>query len=89
MILTKHTVKKGDTLWSIAKKYLGDGNRYKEIQKANGLKDTVIYPGTVIQIPSSQPSKPTYEQIGRALEQALKDVDGLPSVNKLYSLLGD
>lgn len=89
MNLTTYTVKKGDTLWSIAKKFLGDGNRYKEIQKANGLKDTIIYPNTVIQIPNSQPSKPTYEQIGRALEQALKDVDELPSVNKLFSLIGD
>ena len=89
MNLTTHTVKKGDTLWSIAKKYLGDGNRYKEIQKANGLKDAVIYSGTGIRIPSSQHSKPNYEQIGIALREALKDVDELPSVNKLYSLLGD
>lgn len=89
MILTTYTVKKGDTLWSIAKKFLGDGNKFKEIQKQNGLKDTIIYPGTVLQIPSSQPSKPTYEQIGRALEQALKDVDELPSVNKLFSLIGE
>ena len=84
-----YKVQKGDTLWSIAKKLLGDGNRYKEIQKVNNLKDTIIYPGTVLQIPSSQPSKPTYEQIGRALEQALKDVDELPSVNKLFSLIGE
>ena len=89
MILTTYTVKKGDTLWSIAKKFLGDGNKFKEIQKQNGLKDTIIYPGTVLQIPSSQPSKPTYEQIGRALEQALKDMDELPSVNKLFSLIGE
>lgn len=89
MILTKYTVKKGDTLWSIAKKFLGDGNRYKEIQKANALKDTIIYPNTVIQIPTSQHSKPNYEQIGIALEEALKDVDELPSVNKLFSLIGD
>lgn len=87
--MTTHTVQKGDTLWSIAKKYLGDGNKYKEIQKANNLKDTIIYPGTVIQIPTSQHSKTNYEQIGRALEQALKDVDGLQSVNKLFSLIGD
>ena len=87
--MTTHTVKKGDTLWSIAKKYLGDGNRYKEIQRANALKDTLIYPGTVIQIPTSQPSKPTSEQITAALRQALKDVDELPSVNKLFSLIGD
>lgn len=40
-----YTVKKGDTLWDIAAKYLGDGNKYKEIKKLNGLKSDTIYPG--------------------------------------------
>lgn len=87
--MTTYTVKKGDTLWSIAKKLLGDGNRYKEIQKANGLKDTVIYPNTVLKIPNSNTSKFSYEEIGKAFEKALNDVDKLDSVNKLYSLMGD
>lgn len=87
--LTTYTVKKGDSLWSIAKKFLGDGNRYKEIQKVNGLKDTAIYPNTVLKIPTSTPSKPSYEEIGRAFEKAMNDVDNLPSVNKLFSLIGE
>jgi len=33
------TVKKGNTLWAIAKKYYGDGSRWKEIAKANGVTD--------------------------------------------------
>ncbi len=33
-----HTVMKGDTLWSIAKKTLGDGARYVEIFEANRPK---------------------------------------------------
>lgn len=38
-----HTVVHGDTLWAIAKKYLGNGSRYKEIVSLNGLKSNVIY----------------------------------------------
>ncbi len=30
-------VKKGNTLWEFAKKYYGDGSRWKEIAKANGV----------------------------------------------------
>ena len=87
--MTNHKVQKGDTLWSIAKKYLGDGNRYKEIQKANGLKDTDIYPGTVLKIPTASPSDNEYEKIGRAFEKALNDVDNLASVQNLYKLIGN
>lgn len=50
-----HTVEKGDTLWAIAEKTLGDGNRYKEIFEANRpmLSDPdKIYPGQVLRIPA-------------------------------------
>jgi hypothetical protein len=36
---TTYTVSRGDTLWSIAASKLGDGNRWREIAQANGLKD--------------------------------------------------
>lgn len=45
-----HTVKKGDRLWNIAKKYLGNGNRYKEIMSINGLKSDRINVGQVLKI---------------------------------------
>lgn len=80
-----HRVKKGDTLWSIAKKYLGDGNKYKLIMQANGMTDTVIKVDSVLKIPS----KVTYEQIGKAFEKAVNDVDKLKSVQDLYKMLGD
>lgn len=49
-----HTVEKGDTLWKISEKHLGNGGRYKEIFEANKpmLKDPDhIYPGQVLRIP--------------------------------------
>lgn len=49
-----YKVKKGDTLWSIAAKYLGTGSKYKELLKAN--KDVLTNPnllkeGMVLKIP--------------------------------------
>lgn len=35
-----YSLVKGDSLWKIAQKQYGDGNRYKEIQKLNGIKDS-------------------------------------------------
>ncbi len=47
-----HTVVHGDTLWAIAKKYLGNGARYTEIVKLNALKSNVIYSGMKLKIPN-------------------------------------
>ncbi len=47
-----HTVVKGDSLWAIAKKYLGDGSRYPEIKTLNNLKSNVIYSGWKLLIPN-------------------------------------
>ena len=48
---TTYTVKKGDCLWNIAKKQLGDGTKYKEIAKKNGISDpNRIYPGQVLKL---------------------------------------
>jgi nucleoid-associated protein YgaU len=49
-----HTVKKGDTLWGISAKALGNGARYEEIFEANKPMLThpdKIYPGQVLRIP--------------------------------------
>ena len=47
-----HTVVHGDTLWVIAKKYLGNGNRYNEIVSLNGLTSNIIYSGMKLKIPN-------------------------------------
>jgi LysM repeat protein len=47
-----HTVVSGDTLFNIAKQYLGDGNRYQELAAANGIANPDhIEIGQVINIP--------------------------------------
>lgn len=46
-----HTVKEGETLWAIAKKYLGDGSKYTELAKINNISNpNVIKAGQVIKL---------------------------------------
>lgn len=47
-----YTVKKGDSLWAIAAKKLGNGNRYKEIKTLNGLTSDTIHAGQVLKLPN-------------------------------------
>lgn len=37
-----YTLRAGDTLWSVAKSQLGDGSRWGEIQRLNGITDAEI-----------------------------------------------
>jgi hypothetical protein len=51
-----YVIQKGDTLWAIAKKHLGDGNRYPEIFEANKeviIDPDKIFPGQKIRIPAA------------------------------------
>lgn len=46
-----HTVKKGETLWAICQKELGDGSKYKEIATLNNLSNpNLIKVGQVIKL---------------------------------------
>lgn len=50
-----HTVEKGDTLWAIAEKTMGNGSKYQEIFEANKPMLThpdKIYPGQMLRIPA-------------------------------------
>ena len=47
-----YTLCKGDTLWSVAKKFYGDGQRWKEIAQANNIDNpATLRVGQVLQIP--------------------------------------
>lgn len=51
-----YTVQKGDCLWTIAEKNLGDGNRWKEIYELNrdSIRDPgLIYPGQEFVLPDA------------------------------------
>lgn len=49
-----YIVKKGDTLWAIAEKHLGDGAKYPQIASENNIKNpNLIFPGQVFKITAS------------------------------------
>lgn len=85
--MTLYTVKKGDSLWKIAVKFLGDGSRYVEIKELNGLSSDVIHVGQVLKIPAGTAATPEYEAVVKQLKTALADVEKLPSVRLLNELL--
>ncbi len=47
-----YTVIKDDSLWGIADKKLGNGERYPEIKTLNGLTSNTIYAGQVLKLPN-------------------------------------
>ncbi len=51
-----HTVEKGDTLWAVAEKTMGNGSKYTEIFEANRpmlSHPDKIYPGQMLRIPQA------------------------------------
>jgi LysM repeat protein len=47
-----YTVVSGDTLWAIAERFYGDGNKYQVIADASGVANPdLIHPGQVLTIP--------------------------------------
>lgn len=54
-----HTVKKGETLYAISKRYLGDGNRWREIASKNASRidpDGGVREGVRLEVPGSGPA---------------------------------
>ncbi|MDD3148506.1 MAG: LysM peptidoglycan-binding domain-containing protein [Candidatus Riflebacteria bacterium] len=67
--IAKHTVQSGDSLWRIAQKLLGDGNRYREIIEANKAKypsleknPDLIFAGWELEVPVEKEVKPATDQ---------------------------
>ena len=50
-VYQEYTVQANDTLWGIAKKFLGSGTKYPAIMTLNNLKTTLIRGGMVLKIP--------------------------------------
>jgi len=59
-----YVVKRGDTLWAIAEKYLGSGIKYKQIAQENNIKNPdLIYPGQVFQITKTGEAQTTVTEV--------------------------
>lgn len=50
--IINYRVVPGDSLWSLADRFLGDGRDYRKIYTLNGLTSDLIYPGQVLKIPT-------------------------------------
>lgn len=79
----KYTVKKGDTLSAIAKKF---GTTVRDLVSLNGIKNpNIISVGQVLTI-KAEPVK-DYEKIGKQVEKVVEDIEKLPSFAELVSML--
>lgn len=58
--MATYTVVKGDCLWGIARRFLGDGTRWTQLADKNGISKTnpIIYPGQVINLDVNGTSAP-------------------------------
>ncbi len=69
--IINYTVKKGDTLWAIAKQYLGSGTKYSQIASENNIKNpNLIYPGQVFQITVGGEVATTVTEVKETVKQA-------------------
>lgn len=88
----KYTVQRGDSLWSIAREYLGSGQRYTEIAALNhqtlGDHPGFLKPGWVLQVPDES-GPPAHDHVvtvkpGDTLsaiaEHELGDADQVPEI---------
>jgi membrane-bound lytic murein transglycosylase D len=59
---SQHIVKRGDSLWLIAKRY---GSTTRKIQKANNLSTTKLHIGQILNIPGYKDNTATLKNIGK------------------------
>ncbi len=69
---TTHTVKRGDTLWDMAKNYYGDPTLYTIIAEVNGVTNPrTIHDGTVLIIPNKSDMQAIQNETDSTKRQAL------------------
>ena len=50
---TMVAVREGDSLWKIAARVLGDGNRYRQLMQWNDMSSDTLQPGMQLRVPAS------------------------------------
>lgn len=55
--MSKYIVERGDSLWNISKKLLGNAQKYEDIQAINNLTNDTIYAGQQLDIPNKSKQK--------------------------------
>lgn len=91
----QYTIKKGDNLWNLAKKYLGNGANYTQIMEANGWTNPnqLIRPGDVIIIPGTQstsvPQRPSNRVVALrdykapSIIDLIRPITAIPNIKKI------
>lgn len=93
-----YTVKKGDSLWSIAEKCMGNGLKYPQLAAYNNISvSSTIVAGQVIKIPGgtvTNPSNPTYttysvkkgDSLSKIAKNKLGNANRYPEIMSLNNL---
>ncbi|HEY0948658.1 LysM peptidoglycan-binding domain-containing protein, partial [Nocardioides sp.] len=88
-----HSVKPGESLWSIAEDHFGDGARYKEIAELNrdllGSRPSFLEPGWVLKLPAPGGGAPAHaytvqpnDTLSDIARDELGDADRWPEIYK-------
>lgn len=83
-----YKIKKGDTLWDIAKRIYGDGRRYKELAEFNNIANpNMIIAGKTLQIPSNEAkAEPKKEYTPPAAISGDFSLDSAPAREQSYDI---
>jgi N-acetylmuramoyl-L-alanine amidase len=79
-----YVVKKGDNLWSIAQKQLGNGGRYPEIKALNNLTSDVLKVGQILKMPTTKKTQSIKVGSTVKVNKGAKTYDGKTLASFVY-----
>ena len=84
--MATYTVKKGDTLSSIAQKFKTTVPAIQRLNPDKIKNPNMIATGWVLKVPDTKTTY--YTALGKAVEKCVADIEKLPSFNEVIKLLG-